>query len=79
MDLRAFAQRVKAGDHEVRIIGSKTVSLRPRFWCSRLLDRIGVPEGIRTPDLRFRKPLLYPAELPGQALRASRLCVFMRV
>jgi hypothetical protein len=27
----------------------------------------GVPEGIRTPDLRFRKPLLYPAELPGQA------------
>jgi hypothetical protein len=28
-------------------------------------DLIGVPEGIRTPDLRFRKPLLYPAELPG--------------
>src|ERR1700709_213593 len=27
----------------------------------------GVPEGIRTPDLRFRKPLLYPAELPGHA------------
>ncbi len=26
----------------------------------------GVPEGIRTPDLRFRKPLLYPAELPGR-------------
>ena len=23
----------------------------------------GGPEGIRTPDLRFRKPLLYPAEL----------------
>jgi hypothetical protein len=23
----------------------------------------GVPRGIRTPDLRFRKPLLYPAEL----------------
>lgn len=30
----------------------------------------GVPEGIRTPDLRFRKPLLYPAELPG--LKAFR-------
>ena len=27
--------------------------------------RAGLPEGIRTPDLRFRKPLLYPAELPG--------------
>src|ERR1700730_16172441 len=25
----------------------------------------GVPEGTRTPDLRFRKPPLYPAELPG--------------
>lgn len=42
----------------------------------------GVPEGIRTPDLRFRKPLLYPAELPGRArhyspkdlLRSRALC-----
>ena len=24
----------------------------------------GVSEGIRTPDPRFRKPVLYPAELP---------------
>ncbi len=24
----------------------------------------GVLEGIRTPDPRFRKPVLYPAELP---------------
>lgn len=32
----------------------------------------GVPEGIRTPDLRFRKPLLYPAELPGHALLLNR-------
>jgi hypothetical protein len=27
----------------------------------------GVPEGIRTPDPRFRKPVLYPAELRGPA------------
>ncbi len=27
----------------------------------------GVPERIRTSDLRFRKPLLYPAELRGRA------------
>ena len=27
--------------------------------------RRGGPEGTRTPDLRFRKALLYPAELPG--------------
>ena len=27
------------------------------------LNRINVPEGIRTPDPRLRRPLLYPAEL----------------
>ena len=27
-------------------------------------------KGVRTPDLRFRKPLLYPAELPGLASAA---------
>jgi hypothetical protein len=26
----------------------------------------GVPGEVRTHDLRFRKPPLYPAELPGQ-------------
>ena len=36
-------------------------------------DLQGVPEGIRTPDLRFRKPLLYPAELPGQMPDSRRL------
>ena len=36
----------------------------------------GVPEGIRTPDLRFRKPLLYPAELPGPTHRLGKpLCL----
>jgi hypothetical protein len=29
-----------------------------------IYDEIGVLEGIRTPDPRFRKPVLYPAELP---------------
>ena len=32
---------------------------------------IGVPEGNRTPDPRFRKPVLYPAELPGPLLSAA--------
>src|SRR5262245_23639014 len=31
-------------------------------------ERIGVPERIRTSDLRFRKPTLYPAELRGRGL-----------
>ena len=37
-------------------------------------QRPGGPEGTRTPDLRFRKALLYPAELPGRA--PSRLASF---
>jgi hypothetical protein len=36
-----------------------------------MLKKHGVPEGIRTPDPRFRKPVLYPAELPGLT-RAGR-------
>jgi hypothetical protein len=32
----------------------------------------GVPEGNRTPDPRFRKPVLYPAELPGPEPRKGR-------
>ena len=39
-----------------------------RISLSKILKVNGVPEGIRTPDLRFRKPLLYPAELPGRGL-----------
>ena len=37
----------------------------------------GTPGGIRTPDKRFRKPLLYPAELLGHknGLRGVRPCL----
>ena len=28
-----------------------------------IIIKIGAPEEIRTPDLRFRRPLLYPTEL----------------
>ena len=38
--------------------------------CSRdfsdLFPKLNVPEGIRTPDPRLRRPLLYPAELQTQ-------------
>src|SRR6476646_3655272 len=33
----------------------------------------GVPERIRTSDLRFRKPLLYPAELRGHGQTTSKI------
>jgi hypothetical protein len=36
-----------------------------------LCKKIGVPEGIRTPDPRFRKPVLYPAELPRLGMVSS--------
>ena len=32
------------------------------------------PEGIRTPDPRLRRPLLYPAELPIHVLTQELLC-----
>jgi hypothetical protein len=34
----------------------------PRFFSQASVAH-GTPEGIRTPDLRIRSPLLYPAEL----------------
>ena len=32
----------------------------------------GAPEGIRTPDPRLRRPLLYPAELQAQTVRPRK-------
>lgn len=37
----------------------------PRAWIEPKWHD-GVPEGTRTPDPKFRKLVLYPAELPGQ-------------
>ena len=39
------------------------------FYTSK--NYFGDPDRIRTCDLRFRKPLLYPAELPGRARHYS--------
>ena len=36
-----------------------------------LVFETGVPEGIRTPDLRIRSPLLYPAELQAHMERVK--------
>ena len=41
----------------------------------RLTQPLGGPERIRTSDLRFRKPLLYPTELRDQLTNfVSRTC-----
>ncbi len=34
--------------------------------------KLGVREGIRTPDLWYRKPTLYPAELRAQSMYGVR-------
>ena len=50
----------------------------PASSCQRARSRSknGVPERIRTSDLRFRKPLLYPAELRGRDGRYSIRCLW---
>src|SRR5207245_9059107 len=37
-------------------------------------DRVGGPERTRTSDLRFRKPLLYPAELRDRIVQKAYMC-----
>ena len=42
--------------------------------------KIGVLEGIRTPDPRFRKPVLYPAELPRRVgALLNVFCVWVKL
>ena len=60
------------------IVGLEPTTPRATIWCASQLRHthhiainiakdhsmvVDVPEGIRTPDPRLRRPLLYPAEL----------------
>ncbi len=44
---------------------------RKRSSAAEQIEKLGVPDWIRTSGLRFRKPSLYPAELPGQCGQAT--------
>ena len=66
-------QHVEAGEtgaDDDRVVACLRVS-RHRFSDFAPAKTRGGPGGSRTPDLRFRKPLLYPAELRDRARRYS--------
>ena len=47
---------------------------------NRVIIAFGAPERTRTPDTRFRKPLLYPAELRARMLRTRcRVSIFYTI
>ena len=58
--------------------GTLTNCAIPTIFYHSNIKRYNVPEGIRTPDPRLRRPLLYPAELRTQKL-VSALAVIKRV
>ena len=54
--------------------GIRTLGLQSTIWRANQLryTHHNVPEGIRTPDPRLRRPLLYPAELQTHALFSEK-------
>ena len=51
---------------QARLFEASGSSAYRRMYLKRQ-DEAGRPGGIRTPDPRFRKPLLYPSELQAHA------------
>jgi hypothetical protein len=73
IDDSAMAQlrTLKLPDVTQSVTQSRAFSKKPHSEKEKKANTINIlpggPEGTRTPDLGFRKALLYPAELPGHA------------
>ena len=60
-------QRAKGADRTIILVDTIVALARGDGSREIVISAVfGVPERIRTSDLRFRKPLLYPAELRGR-------------
>lgn len=67
--LMAMSREVEVQGKNAKPLRNAGVVVAAESGC---LGRIGAPGGIRTPDQRLRKPLLYPAELQARAAYSPR-------
>lgn len=77
-----FHGRARKGARRSKTQGCSTTGLKHRRLGARPGTaghaENGLPEGNRTPDPRFRKPVLYPAELPGGGTLVVRVSSLRR-
>ncbi len=66
-----LANRLKGLSFDEPPSGGSNPSLRDAKKLSNRRAFANVPGGIRTPDRRLRRPLLYPAELLGHNVKIS--------
>ena len=74
----AFASPVKAGFYRSAPRNMPLRGSEPKKKSRILRDYFCSPGGIRTPDLRLRRPLLYPTELLNHKTASNELTCIER-